>query len=152
MESALGVACSKDTIYLAIAKGGMVVVDTDHDRLKFAGVLEETERLRAMRDDVAQLLLEVRPDCVRILMPEPTYADSYGRIAPRAAVETVVRLACVGSGIRVEMLDRRSARARLGVDRKGRFESHIPEFTEPSGKYWSAGRNLAAAAALAGDH
>jgi hypothetical protein len=150
MGRALGVACSKDTIYLAVAEDGKLVADPA-DKLDAAKVLEETERLKAMVSDVTQMLLEVRADRVRVLMPEPTYTDSYAHIAPRAALETVVRLACTGSGIQVEMLDRRVARARLGFERKGKFESHIPEVTEPVGKYWNAGRSLAAAAALAGE-
>jgi hypothetical protein len=150
MGRALGVVCSKDTIFLAVAERGMVVADR-HERLDAAKVLEETERLQAMQDDVARMLVEVGPTQVRVLMPEPTYKDSYTRIAPRSALETVVRLACVRAEIPVEMLDRRSARSRLGVARKGKLEAHVPEVTEPVGKYWNAGRNLAAAAALAGE-
>jgi hypothetical protein len=148
MAKALGIVCAKDVVLLAVAKDGRVVSDS-HEKLDAAQVLEETERLQAMQDDVGRVLAEVWPAAVRILMPEPTYKDSYARIAARSALETVVRLACLRHGIAVEMLDRRSARSRLGIARKGRLEDHVPEIVEPIGKYWSAGRNLAALAALA---
>ena len=82
-------------------------------------------------------------------MPEQTYKDSYARIAPRVTLETLVRLACVRAGIPVEMLHRASARSRLGVPRRGKLEDLVATVTDPVGKYWNAGRSLAAAAALA---
>jgi hypothetical protein len=148
MGRALGVVCSKDEVLLAIASDGSLMHD-GHEKLVTAAVLEETERLEAMQADIDRTLLEVRPDRVRILMPEQTYKDSYARIAPRVALETLVRLACVRAGIPVEMLHRASARSRLGVSRSGRLEDLLAGVTEPVGKYWKAGRGLAAAAALA---
>lgn len=62
----------------------------------------------------------------------------------------MVRLSCAEASVPVEMLQRSSARARLGMDRRGSVESHIPEvIEEPVGKYWAEGRQLAAVAALA---
>jgi hypothetical protein len=87
---------------------------------------------------------------VRVLLPEPTFKGSYVQLSPRAAVETAVRLACVETDAPVEMLHRNTARSRLGMDRKGPMEKQIPAIVgEPTGKYWTAGRNLAAVAALA---
>ncbi|HEX5851631.1 MAG TPA: hypothetical protein VFY36_00935 [Solirubrobacteraceae bacterium] len=120
-----------------------------HEKLATAAVLEETERLQAMQSDIDRTLLEVRPNLVRILMPEQTYKDSYSRIAPRVALETLMQLACVRAGIPVEMLHRNTARSRLNLSRKGKLEDLMASVTEPVGKYWNAGRSLAAAAALA---
>ena len=148
---ALGVVCRKDEILLAVADGG-ALLEGQTEKLKAPAILEETERLQGLLEDLNRMLAEVRPDVVRVLMPEQTYDDSYARIAPRVALETLVRLAAVSAGKPVEMLHRASARARLGMERRGKFESHIPATVgEPVGKYWNAGRNLAAAAALAGD-
>jgi hypothetical protein len=144
----LGVTCSKEEVFLAVGSDGALVPD-EHEKLVTAMVLEETDRLQAMHDDVVRVLAEVRPDRVQILMPEQTYEASYARIAPRATLETLVRLACVRAGIPVEMLHRGSARSRLGVPRSGKLEDLISGVTEPVGKYWKAGRSLAAAAALA---
>jgi hypothetical protein len=148
MARDLGIVCSKDSILLALADDGQIIADR-HEKLAVAAILEENERLTAMEAEVGRVLSEVRPDAVRILLPEQTYKDSYARIAPRAALETVVRLACVKATIPVEMLHRASARSRLDMPRSGSIESHMPAISEPIGKYWNAGRNLAAAAALA---
>jgi hypothetical protein len=148
MGRVLGVTCFKNEVLLALASDGTLVAD-GHEKLTTAAVLEETERLLAMQTDVERMLAEVRPERVRILMPEQTYKDSYSRIAPRVTLETLVRLACVRAGLPVEMLHRASARSRLGVPRKGKLEAHMSDVTEPVGKYWNTGRSLAAAAALA---
>jgi hypothetical protein len=147
----LGVWCKKEAVMLAVSEDGKLV-DDPHQRLQAAALLEATERLRAVEDDVRRVLTEVEPDCVRVLMPEQTYKGSYGQIAPRAALETVVRLGCAEAAVPVEMLHRTSARARLGMDRKGPMERQIPEVIERSvGKYWASGRQFAAVAALADD-
>lgn len=149
MSVALGVNCKKDDVLLAVARDGELF-DGCTPNLKAPALLEETEGLQAMLDDITRVIAEVKPDVVRVLMPEPTYEDSYGRIAPRATLETLVRLAAQRAGVPVEMLNRNSARARLGMPKSGKFEGHIPTAVgEPVGKYWNAGRNLAAAAALA---
>lgn len=149
MAVVVGVQCKKDEVLVAVARNGELA-DGHPEKLKAAGLFEETERLQAMLDDIARLLREVDADAVRILMPEQTYDDSYARIAPRATLETLVRLAAQAAGVSVEMLHRASARSRLGMPRSGKFETHLPAVLgDPVGKYWNAGRNLAAAAALA---
>jgi hypothetical protein len=147
----LGIACKKDELFLAVVESGELL-DDPHQRIQSAALHEETERLRAVLDDMRRVIAEVDPDQVRILMPEQTYEASYAQIAPRAAMETVVRLSCADAGVPVEMLHRVSARARLHMDRKGNFEGHFPTvISEPVGKYWTKGRRLAAVAALAAE-
>jgi hypothetical protein len=148
MGRALGVACKKEEIFLAVAEDGELV-EHAHEKLTAPALLEETERLEGTLSDLERVLREVRPDIVRILRPEQTYEDSYARIAPRATLETLVRLACLDAKVPVEMLHRNSARARLGLPGKGNFEERLAGKVERVGKYWNAGRNLAAAAALA---
>lgn len=151
MSVALGVVCKKDQVLLAVARDG-VLVPGGPEKLKASALLEETERLQGLLGDIGRVLTEVKPDAVRVLLPEQTYEDSYARIAPRAALETLVCLASLDAGVPVEMLRRISARSRLGMPKGGKFESHIPATVgEPVGKYWNAGRNLASAAALADD-
>src|SRR3712207_410823 len=102
---ALGVVCKKDEILLAVADDGELV-DGEAEKLTAPALLEESERLQGMLEDIDRMLAEVRPDVVRVLLPEQTYDDSYARIAPRVALETLVRLAAVNAGISVEMLKR----------------------------------------------
>jgi hypothetical protein len=65
-------------------------------------------------------------------------------------LETLVRLAAANANVDLELLHRNGARARVGMPRRGRFEDHIPSvIPEPVGKYWAAGRRLAAVAAIA---
>lgn len=146
----LGIVCSSDAVLLAVADEGAILAGVP-EKLSTAGILEESARLVAMQGELQRVLAEVQPEEVRILRPEQTYKDSYTRIAPRVALETVVRVACVGAQIPVEVLKPASARARLGLPRSGALKSHVPKVCDQVGKYWSAGRNLAAVAALAGD-
>jgi hypothetical protein len=151
VSTALGVNCRRDAILLAVARDGELV-DGLPEKLTAPALLEETERLPAMLDAIARVLAEVRPAVVRVLMPEQTYDDSYMRIAPRATLETLVRLAAHAAGVPVQMVHRNTARTRLGMSRSGSFDGQIPATVgEPVGKYWNAGRSLAAAAALAED-
>lgn len=149
MPVALGVVCKMEEVLLAVARDGELVVDCP-EKLKASALLEKTERLQGMLEDLGRVLAEVKPDAVRVLLPEQTYKDSYARIAPRVALETLVCLAALNAGVPVEMLRRASARSRLGMPKKGKFEVHLAAAVgEPVGKYWNAGRNLASAAALA---
>lgn len=68
-------------------------------------------------------------------MPELTYKASYAKLAPRASMDTLVRLACINKAIPVEMLARPTVRARLQLPRKGSLDSHVSEvIVEPVGK------------------
>lgn len=149
MSTALGINCKKDEILLAVARDGALLPKAP-EKLTAAALLEETERLQAMLEDLGRVLAQVKPDVVRILLPEQTYKDSYNRIAPRVTLETLARLAAFNAGLPTEMLKRATARARLGMPKSGSFDSHLPEaLGDPVGRYWTAGRNLAAAAAMA---
>jgi hypothetical protein len=86
---------------------------------------------------------------VRILQPEAVYEARYSELAPKAALETVIRLACDEAGVPVEVLQRPTARKRTGLPQKGKLDDLISANITPLGKYWSAGRKYAAVAALA---
>lgn len=144
----IGVHCKSDTAYLALAEDGHIL-DDPHQQLVLGKGREATDRLVSLMADVERLVTEVKPVAVRVLEPE-RYEALYARIAPRVAVETVVRVGAARAGANVEMLARTTARSRLGMPKGGKFEHHFATVVaEPVGKYWNAGRNLAAAAALA---
>jgi hypothetical protein len=150
MSRVLGIASKKDQILIAIADNGAVVNDADHDRIQVARGQDDAGRLLAFMDDVKRQLVEVHPDRVRILKPEGNHTPGYDESAPKLALETIVRLCCAQADIPVDVLARATARARLDIDRRGSFDKHLPAaIGEPVGRYWSQGRNLAAAAALA---
>src|SRR4051812_26229969 len=120
MVQTLGVWCKAEHVMLALARNGeLVEIDADDERLDSPALLEDTEALVGVMDAVGRVLLASRPDIVRVLLPEPTYRGSYASLAPRAGLETVVRLAAIKAKIDVELLDRRTARSRLGLPRRG---------------------------------
>lgn len=127
-----------------------VLVEDDHERLRAPALYEETERLRKLLDAAGRVIAETRVEVVRVLLPEQPYSGSYNSLAPRAALETLVRLAADDADIPVQLLHRSTARARLGMPRRGKFEDHIRSvIPNPVGRYWADGRRLAAAAAIA---
>src|SRR6266849_4745093 len=149
MDRVLGVWCTQSEILLAVAVDGKLV-DGYTEKLEAPELLEASERLVGLLDRTSRVLEEVGPGTVRVLMPEQTYKATYSRMAPRTALDTPVRLAAVTKGIPVEMLARATVRSRLKLPKKGPLEAHISAaIAVPGGKYWGAGRNLAAAAALA---
>jgi hypothetical protein len=146
MARILGVECKKQAVYLAVADAGELV-EAEPQRLDVPAIHEQTERLRAFLNDFGHLLTEAKPDAVHILQPETNYTATYSEFAPKAALETLIRLACLDAGIDVEIVHRASVRSALGSG-KGNVEKLIETNIQVVGKYWNAGRNLAAAAAL----
>jgi hypothetical protein len=149
----LGVHCKSDTAYLAVVEDG-TLIDDPHQRMTAPAAFESTERLVALMADVERLVTELGLDTVSLLQPPPpkpgTPKPSYSVVAPRVAIETVVRVGAARAGADVVLLSRARVRSRLGIPQSGSFESRISEvIPTPVGKYWNAGRNLAAVAALA---
>ncbi len=145
MARTLGIECKKQEVYLALAEDGQLL-DDDPQRLQVPAVHEQTARLRSFLSDFGRVLAEAKPDSVHILQPETIYSATYAELAPKAALETLIRLACLEANVNVEMLHRATVRSGLGG--KGKLDDLIKVKIEPVGKYWNAGRKYAAAAAL----
>lgn len=63
-----------------------------------------------------------------------------------------MRLASVRAGIPIDVLSRQTVRTRLSLPKGGELAGYVPDrIAAPVGKYWSAGRDVAALAALAGE-
>ena len=149
MARTLGASCKAEEVFLAVAADGALVADA-HEKLVLSAGVDENARVDSALRDIKRTLTEVAPDRVRVLLPEQTYKNSYGRIAPRVTLETLIRVACAEQDVPLEMLKRPTARSRLGASRGGNFEQATAQAVGPPvGSYWAAGRNLAAAAALA---
>jgi hypothetical protein len=140
----LGVECKKQEVYLALVEDGEVVA-ADPQRLEVAAVHEQTVRLKGFMDDFGRVLAEIQPDAVHIIQPETNYEATYSALAPKAALETLIRLACLDASVNVEIIHRASVRSALGG---GKLDDLIEAKIEPVGKYWNAGRKYAAAAAM----
>lgn len=149
----LGAACTPTAAFLALAVDG--VIQPGPDRLEWPA-REESERLGVLLNDMRGLLVEQRVDQVALLLPERAgqsgsgLRSSYYQVAPRVMIETIIRLAAVMNQLPVAMLDRRSVRSRLDCGVTGKLESYVERVIPAApGRYWRAGRGLAALAALA---
>ncbi len=130
----LGFNCGSREAYLAADDDGEIV-DGLTERLQPPVGLEAGEALTEFIDSVRRVLREVKPDRIEILLPE-TWSAAYRQHLDRATLE---------------MLAHATARARLRLPRTGRLDSHVISAAGAAvGRYWAAGRGLAALAAKAG--
>jgi hypothetical protein len=146
----LGVTCTGTSVFFAVSNAGEVLSGPP-ERVDVASLYDASTELEATLTEVGRVIAQVRPDLVTVLMPE-YYKASYAEIAPRAALETLVRLAAVRADVPVEMIARQTVRARLKLPVDGKLSTHVAmRIAQPAGKYWTAGRDVAALAALAGE-
>ncbi len=149
----LGVTCSNQSALLAAVDNGRVV-ETTVCRIDVGAIHEASEELRSTLEEIGRALAQIRPTLVVLLLPEPSkrFKYTHGQIAPRVALETLVRLAAVHADISIDVMARRQVRSRLGLPFSGDLASHVAErFPTPRAPYWNAGRDVAALAALAGE-
>lgn len=149
----LGVTCSNQSALLAAVENGEVQ-DTDIPRIDVGALHEASEELQGTLDEIIRAYARLRPSLVVLLLPEQSnrFKHTHGQIAPRVALETLIRLAAVQAEIPIDVISRRTVRSRLGLPTSGDLASHIAKrFPTPSAPYWNAGRNVAALAALAGE-
>jgi hypothetical protein len=147
----IGVTCTPHLAYIALAIDGEIA-DTPVERVEVAAQYESSEELLSTLEEIKRALGQLRPDVIVLLMPEHgRHKRTYQEIAPRVALETLVRIAAVQEGVAIEVLARSTLRSRLGIPLAGDLASHVAGvITKPVGRYWSAGRDVAALAALAG--
>lgn len=148
----VGVTCSTKTALFSLVEDGRVVT-APVERVEVASLHEASEELEATLSELGRVYAQFKPDLVVLLMPEQSrFKKTYQEIAPRIALETLVRLAAVRAEIPIEVLPRPTVRARLKLPRKGDLASHVSErISQPVGRHWTAGRDVAALAALAGE-
>jgi hypothetical protein len=148
---ALGVLCTSREVLLAVADDG-ALVDGLPERVQTPALYEQNEGLVETMGEIRRAVSVIAPDVVRLLLPTPNYRDTYTRIAPRAALETLVRLVGAQLDRTVELVYPTTARARLGASKTGDFDEALAVvLPEAVGQYWNRGRNRAAAAALMRD-
>jgi hypothetical protein len=148
----VGVTCSTKSALFSLVENGEVV-DTPVERVEVGSLHEASQELEATLAETGRTFAQLKPDLVVLLMPEQSrFRRTYQEIAPRVTLETLVRLAAVRAEIPIEVLPRPTVRARLKISRKGDLASHVSErIPDPVGKHWTAGRDVAALAALAGE-
>jgi hypothetical protein len=149
----LGVNCSTHCAFLAVAVDGKLA-DGHVEYIDAPTLDESSHELASVLDELGRAMNEVKADKVVLLKPEggPTPKKTHGAFVPRIALETLVRLAAVQQQIEAEVLARPTVRKRLKLPTAGKLAEHVPlRLPEKVGKNWSAERQLAALAALAGE-
>jgi hypothetical protein len=144
----LGVSCRSREVHLALAVDGHLEL-REPQRLEVPTLFEQTEGLLSFIEDARQVLRAFKPDLLRVVRPAPNVQESYPRLGPKVALETLVRVAAAYEEIPTELAYPTAVRAALGAPRTGTFDAAIDAVLEqPVGKYWNTGRKRAAAAAL----
>jgi hypothetical protein len=122
---ALGVTCNPPTAYLTLAIDG-TIMEAQVERVEVAAQYEASAELLSTLDEIKRAFGQLRPDIVALLMPEQgRHKRTYQEIAPRVALETLVRIAAVQENINIEVLARPTLRARLGIPKAGELSSHV---------------------------
>jgi hypothetical protein len=146
----LGISCTPKSAFLTLAVDGEVV-DAPVVRVDVASQYEASAEMLATLDEIRRAFDQLAPDRVIILKPELNRRTTYGELAPRVALETLIRVAAVRADINVEVLARPTVRSRLGLAQSGKLAERVGEAIEaPVGKHWTQGRDIAGLAALAG--
>jgi hypothetical protein len=149
----LGVTCSTQSALLTGVENGEVV-ETAVYRIDVGAIHEASAELQSTMDEIGRALAQIRPSLVVLLLPEPSkrFKYTHSQIAPRITLETLIRLATVHADIPIDVMTRKTVRSRLGLDFSGDLASHVAErFPASAPPYWSAGRDVAALAAFAGE-
>jgi hypothetical protein len=112
----VGVTCTPRLAYLTLAIDG-AIADTPVERVEVAAQYESSEELLSTLDEIKRALGQLRPDGIVLLMPEQgRHKRTYQELAPRVALETLVRVAAVQAGA----VPRRARVRRTGVVRRDR--------------------------------
>jgi hypothetical protein len=90
----VGVACSTKTAFLTLAIDGSVA-RAPVERIDVAYQYEASTELEATLEEVGRAWAQIKPDLVVLLKAESMVRWSYDEIAPRVALETLIRLAAV---------------------------------------------------------
>lgn len=107
----LGVNCKPGYAYLALAEEGEIVAGVT-ESIPARALEESSDQLSAALEELARVMTDARADKVVLLKPEggPKPTRPHSDFVPRIALETVVRLAAVRSGVEIEQLARPTVR------------------------------------------
>jgi hypothetical protein len=147
----LGVNCTPQAAYLAVAEGDQILSGLP-ERLKPSSGMEQGARLLEFISDVRNVLAQVLPERVVLLLAEiRERGDTHQRHMPRITLEALVRVAVAQEDIPMELVQRATVRSRLSLSKTGSLDIPVREgVVTPVGRYWNDGRGLAALVALTG--
>ena len=147
----LGINCTPHEAYFAVSEDGSILGRMP-ERLRPPAGLEVGERLVEFIGDVRNVLGQIQPDRVAMLLPEiRERGDTHQKHMPRIVLETLVRVAAAQEGIDLDLVQRPTLRAKLGLPAARSLDTHLGSSgVVPEGHYWNDGRGLAALVAVAG--
>ena len=148
MGRVLGVAPTKNFVYLALLEDG-VVVSRAPLRMPAPNPAAGQSATLGFVGQFANALANLRPENIGLLLPQAIYKATYDTLAPRAAAEALIAVAAEQARIPLQRLRPQNLRPRLGLG-KGPLKELLSNVeVGPPGKYWNEGRRDAALVALA---
>src|SRR5260370_39822566 len=114
----LGVQCTSKFAFLSVVDDRQVI-DRGPERLALAQSTDEHGALWETLSTFETALDEISPDCVHLLGPGTgeNAKRTFQSWAPRAELETLLRMATAKQGLRVRRISRASVLTGLGVPR-----------------------------------
>jgi hypothetical protein len=131
----VGVTCSAKTALLAaVENGGVIPIDVQ--KIDVGYQYEASREFVATQREVERGIAQVQPDLVVLLKPELMVRWTYDAVAPRVALETLVRLAAVAGDIPIDVLSRPTVRLALRATsrRRGLLLTCLPASPSRSGR------------------
>jgi hypothetical protein len=148
----LGVHCTNRFAFLSVVEDGQVT-KRGPERLAPAQSTDEDQALWETLSTFETALDEISPDCVHLLGPGTgdNAKRTFQAWAPRAELEALLRMAAAKRDLPIRKISRASVLTGLGVPRRSSFEDSVRPAIPEQGRYWTAGRLAASAAALTGE-
>ena len=148
MAKVMGVNITSSHAFFAVADDG-VIVDGHVERSDVPQAQSGGVQLVEALADLNRRLAASDPALIAILQAETNYTDTDVGWRPRMTYEALIRVAAGERQIPTEFLGRAAVRSRLSLGRKGKLADHLGAAGDAVGRYWTAGRGLAALTALA---
>jgi hypothetical protein len=143
----LGISITSAKAFLAVVQDA-TVQDGQIERLDVPPADASGSQLSEALADIKRRLAEIKPDVVAIVGAEPSFTDTESGLRPRLTFEALTRLAAAERRVSLDLVSRARVRSRLGLPRRGGLGEHISAAGPVVGRYWTAGRAVAALAAL----
>lgn len=141
-----GIHCTSSAAFLVVVDGESIVPAVT-ERITWSAAQEGPQALDTALHAFERAYVEAGVTAVGVLQRESQHTASHQTFWNQIALESMAFLAAHNRGLPAELLPRPTVRARLKLPRSAGLDSHV--VFEPTGRYWSAGRNLASMAALA---
>jgi hypothetical protein len=144
----LGINCSGSTAYFATVGDG-IVLDDELERLTLAPSLPRHQGIRELVDALRAHLRRLSPQTIGLFAAN-YQPRSYAQAAGRASIEAYIDVAAAQENLPVDHLHLPTIKRIVGHGSQGSAEDvALTICPTATGRYWAAGRNVAALVAMA---